>query len=273
MIIQPSTIKAAFSKHFEKYASTRSRVWGISYHVDCWKSGKDAFFQRNPQLFDKIYEELRGKWQVFRRTKGQHWSAQQTYDALVSLDASYARKKLSELEMEDADGLGETIQNMTGIKATSSGPSLVAISKFLHFWNPRLFVIVDRGAMWSWVFGHSWLWEQVLGIRKKVETRLSGKWADASDSACDPLSYLAILLWAGDLVRQNPTIPRSFAEYVSQHADADGLPLVEYEAAAVEWLLLGLAELPPGGVDVATNESTEAITEVLGDERDAGAAR
>jgi len=34
----------------------------------------------------------------------------------------------------------------------------------------------------------------------------------------------------------------------NRHAHDRGLPLVEYEAAAVEWFLLGLVELPPEGV-------------------------
>ena len=52
------------------------------------------------------------------------------------------------------------------------------------------------------------------------------------------------------MVRDNPHVPQVFAEHVQSHAARETLPadLERYEAAAVEWLLLGLVELPPDGV-------------------------
>ena len=72
----------------------------------------------------------------------------------------------------------------------------------------------------------------------------------APGAACDLLSYLAILRWSADVIRANSVIADCFAEHVKQHAGkaANDLPLAHYEAAAIEWLLLGLTELPPAGV-------------------------
>ena len=71
-------------------------------------------------------------------------------------------------------------------------------------------------------------------------------------TSCDPLGYLAVLTWASDLLRQNPDITPLFSEYVrsSKHDQSIDFPLDEYESAAVEWLLLGLAEIPPAGVEL-----------------------
>ncbi|HED53172.1 MAG TPA: hypothetical protein ENJ00_03105 [Phycisphaerales bacterium] len=73
-----------------------------------------------------------------------------------------------------------------------------------------------------------------------------------NNMSCDLLSYMAVLTWAGGVFRQNPAITPLFAEYVRgvEHDRPIDFPLDDYEAAAVEWLLLGLAELPPPGVEL-----------------------
>jgi hypothetical protein len=129
------------------------------------------------------------------------------------------------------------------------------MSKFLHFWNPRLFIIVDFGVIWGFVLRHSWLWNEVKTVRSKVEARLPGRRPDPSDKVCDALTYLSILLWAAELVGDNPQITSNFADYVGRHAAGHGLPLAEYEGAAVEWFLLGLVELPPAGVNLVIKDA------------------
>ena len=64
-----------------------------------------------------------------------------------------------------------------------------------------------------------------------------------------PIWYLDLLFWASALLRDNPAIRTAFAGQVREHAGGEELPsgLEDFEASAVEWLLLGLVELPPDG--------------------------
>ena len=100
--------------------------------------------------------------------------------------------------------------------------------------------------MWQWVFQHDWLWQQVVAF---APSWLRPKLAEPAET-CDLPRYLAILLWSSDVIRDNPAIIEHFVTYVRNHGGDAGcdLPLETYEAAAMEWLLLGLTELPPGGV-------------------------
>lgn len=250
MKIELSTIDAAFDMHHKHYASGR-KAWDIRHHVDCWRRAEKAFGRKSFEQFNELYEELRRKWQVFRGTDGRPWSAEETFDHLKALDALYGRKRLSECLLDDSGGIWRLLEATANIKPNKHGPSIVAMSKFLHFWNPRLFVIVDSGVIWGSVLEHWWLWDEVEKVRSEVESRLPGKRTDTSDKVCDALTYLSILLWAAKLVGDNPQIPSGFAEYVGRYADGHGLSLAEYEGAAVEWFLLGLVELPPAGVTIS----------------------
>jgi len=126
----------------------------------------------------------------------------------------------------------------------------MAISKILHFYNPRLFIIVDGGMMWNWALSHPWIWKQIEPLRRAVDMAVFGSAQKRGDTACDAASYVAILIWAGDLLRGNPEIGAAYDRFYRNHCDDQQLPadLATYEAAAVEWLLLGLVELPPSGV-------------------------
>jgi hypothetical protein len=187
---------------------------------------------------------------VFRGTHRTPWSAEKTFDHFKALDGPYGRKRLSQVLLEDSGGIWRLLEDTAGIKPNKHGPSIVAMSKFLHFWNPRLFVIVDSGVIWGLVLSHWWLWDEVEKVRFQVKAFLPGKGTDTSDEVCDTLTYLSILLWAGKLVADNSQISAGFAEYVGHYSDEHELPLAEYEGAAVEWFLLGLVELPPAGVNL-----------------------
>jgi hypothetical protein len=103
--------------------------------------------------------------------------------------------------------------------------------------------------MWKWVFAHSWLKGPIdkIGAKFREPSRKRGT---PDDRACDLISYLAILLWTADLVRQNPSLTPAFANYVrTRCSDIGSIPLEEYEAAAVEWFLLGVVDLRPPGID------------------------
>ncbi len=250
MGVSQPTIDAAFERHRQRYAQRPRRAWDIPHHIECWRRAHRAFAEGAFDDFQWLYEGLKGYWQVFRGSKGKPWSARQVYDHLIKLDKEFRRKRLSRLTVADAEPLMRLLGSMSGIKRTKDGASVMALSKFLHFWNPRLFVIVDRAYIWNWVFAHSWLGDQVAAVRQLIAGPGAG--AMNANGACDLTSYAAILLWSGALIMQNPGILPAFADYVAAHAAGTTLPsgLDEYEAPAVEWFLLGLVELSPGGVSL-----------------------
>lgn len=169
---------------------------------------------------------------------------------LTTFDERWRRLGLRELIDEDISGCWRILQSMTGLKPLTYGPSAVAISKFLHFWNPRLFVIVDDAVVWKWVFGHRWLRRLMSETRGRIRPLMGGTWKVVSDGACDLRSYLAIVRWSAEVIADNPAIMDSFAKHVARHAEDKQIDVTveSYDAAAMEWLLLGLVEIPPAGV-------------------------
>lgn len=267
MTFDDETVTAAFEQHRLRYAQKQKGAWDIAYHVEMWQRARAAFDGPGcMKSFQGLHDELHSRWQISRRGKGNHqsqWTAQEIYSKLRKGTAAFASKRLSSLSIVDADCLWPLLQGLEGLKVnSSSGPSIMAVSKFLHFWNPRLFVIVDRGVIWNHVFGHWWLWDSFKVARKTTDTYLAEqKLFEApqkrSDEVCDLSSYLAVLVWASQLLKANPKISRNFEEYVQRHAGGVPLPtdIEQYEAVAIEWFLLGLVEIPPPGVHVNTRDS------------------
>jgi hypothetical protein len=64
------------------------------------------------------------------------------------------------------------------------------------------------------------------------------------------MDYLAVLVWGGRVLRDNPGVCSAFANYVERNCKGPVVKLREYEGAALEWLLLGLVELPPAGLTI-----------------------
>ena len=245
MKIDNQTIEKAFEQHHKRYVSVGGKAWDIKEHVKYWGLAHQAFEQDSLDKFKDLYAHLRREWQVFRGVFGEPWDARQTFDTLGAFPQTWREKCLSQLSHTDVHECGKLLDTFSGIKPLKHGKSVVAISKFLHFWNPKLFVIVDRAAMWQWVFGHKWLGDSVTAFARG---RLGLELVSRPDQ-CGLQWYVCILFWSGQMLRANPEILQCFADYVRDKSKDIGrdLPLESYEAAAMEWLLLGLAELPPAG--------------------------
>jgi hypothetical protein len=225
-------------------------LWRIPDHLKCWGRARLAFEAGSFTDFDWLYGEMKRRWQAFRNARSRPWSARKTFDHLTGLDEQWRRLALRDMTDEMVPGCWRILQSMTRLKPLKYGPSVVAISKFLHFWNPRLFVIVDDAVVWRWVFGHRWLRRMMSGTRRRIGPLIDGSSETVSDGACDLLSYLAIVRWAAEVIESNPTIVDCFARHVARHAEGTpiGVPVERYDAAAVEWLLLGIVEIPPAGI-------------------------
>jgi len=158
MRLTEEAITAAFDQHHRVYA--QGKRWSIGHQIDLYNAAKDAFLagtEEPPGGFTKVYKALRGGWQVFRTPKGKAPEAEDVYGELLKMEDRFRTRHLSGLTEQDILPLWDSLRSVEGIKVNDDGPSVVAISKFLHFWNPRLFVIVDSAVMWEWVLRHRWI--------------------------------------------------------------------------------------------------------------------
>ena len=252
MLLSSSVIEAAYECRYRQYE--QKRLWGIDYHLKCWELGRRAFEDGSFKAFNKLYGELRGNWQVFR---SKHFNAP-TVDALYALlqrtDKGLRNLRLGDFANLDSNRLQMVWEAMTevgSIKENKDGPSVMATSKFLHFLNPRLFVIVDREAMWNWVFRHGWLHDEVERVNAILPAYLPTQASLHKYFQADLRWLLAITVWSGQLMQANPSINAAFDSHIRKYAK-ESVPenIGTYDAAAIEWLLLGLVELPPEGVTI-----------------------
>ncbi len=251
MKLSTATMEAALRQHGEKYGGDQDG--GIRYHVRCWTQAHEAFEAGSPEAFEWLYEQLRSRWQVFRSRNWRPSTARRVKRILDGLPAEVRRLRLGELAQPTPAVLSKVWGAITGaaaIKKNSNGPSLVATTKFLHFWNPRLFVIADRAIIWNWAFAHGWLWGQVQRVRDSLGMAVPEPVRKDRLFKSELGDYLAVLVWGACVLRANPGIMQSFAKHVAAHCDSVPAYVREYEGAALEWLLLGLVELPPAGVTI-----------------------
>jgi hypothetical protein len=252
MRISENTVSEAFGAFHRRYVAKPKRAWDLDHHGRLWAdSPADVESINEIAGFVRTLEELRAYWQIARGKGSKMMEFSAVLPMLRKNAGAVAIKRLSTIKETDAFSLFELVRSASDIKRVNGKPSLMAISKVLHFFNPRLFVIVDRAMVWDWTLAHRWLWEPIEAIRERIDLVTGCDHAARSDAACDITSYVAILIWSGELLRENSHIGGQFAAFLRAHTTFEAqLPadLETYEAAAVEWLLLGLVELPPPGV-------------------------
>ncbi len=234
--ITEEVIDSAFNCFAERYQNWFADSEAM---LNLYNSANGAFVgEGSLEDFRTVYEELRRKWKVFRGSQG-HWSLERTYSVLKDLSEDLRNCCLSELDIHKWRDVWNAIENLKDIKQLKEGPSLVAISKFLHFWNPRLFVIFDSEVVENWVFRHKYLADQLNS--EPVKSMLDQLNLNNNSRLT---KYFKALVFASDLISNYPHIMETFASKV--HND-----IGTYEATAAEWFLLGLVELPPGGIEVS----------------------
>ncbi len=247
MQITERTIDLAFEAHERVHFK-----WPISEIIRYWGYGESAFAQPpDPAAFEKLYDGLKG-WQVFRPMKSPPTS-KGVYNVLASAVSRFPgvkKLKLSELTPGNLWQVGIVLDAARHLKMNDDGPSLMAVSKFLHFMNPRLFVIVDRLFVGDFVLQHDWVRQEVKAAMPHAPKNGSEREVLGSCLMSGGLRYLDILLWAGGVMRDNPCIVEAFGGYAKRRAGEAVLPedYRQYEGAAFEWLILGLVHLSPNGV-------------------------
>ena len=241
-----AAIAAAYQHHKQHIAG--GRAWDVGHHLGLISDAEKAFGDGRFSDFETVYEALSSHWQVFRKAKS-HWPARKTFKMLRGLEQAYRSRRLSALTDADILPLWTLLSSLKSIKVLASGrDSVVAVSKFLHFWNPGLFVIVDQGVVWDQVFDRWWVWDSLAAVRSRIDGVI-GAGPEHDDSACDLATYLAVLFWAAELVSTHSDLIPEFVRYVSEFENPPVQP-ARLEALAVEWFLLGVVQIPPAGISV-----------------------
>lgn len=243
-VLNSSVIRRAFELHHAHYGVDG---WPEEHHLQLADKGVECIANNQLGGFDEIYDDLKGRWQVFRGAK-EYWSSKKVKKAFRQVLADGVQQRFAEIglrELKDKDipALWSVLEKFRGIKTLKKDDSVVAVSKFLHFFNPRLFVIVDHGIMWKYVLDHWWLWETCEPFVEKAQGFVpeTESWGGEK---CALLDYLGILLWSRAILRKCPALMSTYRQHLFGTLNYPSKVAGKYESLAVEWLLLGLVEMP-----------------------------
>jgi hypothetical protein len=251
--IDAQTVQLAFKQRDEIYA--QGRGWTSEDFCRLWRYGERAFSGAGDRTsFSELHSVLRKYWQVFRGPLAIAPDPAYAFELLIRVSSRFPDLRqlcLSQVSTRHTPRVIQVLTDASAIKQNKYGPSLVAATKFLHFWNPRLFVIVDDAVMAGYVLKHQWIQKEIRTVQAGLGQELVGQLGSSPVvQAGGGLSYPAILFWAGEVIRENPVIMEAFAANLRACVAQETLPIdyQTFEAAAFEWMLLGLVELPPSGV-------------------------
>ena len=204
LVFSTDMITHAFRRFEQAYPG-----WQIKDKLQIYEDATQA--GGSYEHFQRVYQALRG-WQIFRG-KSPATPPHKVFECLTALDQDLKAKRLHTLNKPEAARLPHALITVAGIKQTKRGPSLMAISKFLHFWNPKMFVIVDREMMENWVFEHYWIREAI----RKTAQELSETQSYSEEIQYPFVYYAAVLLWCSNLLRKNPSLTDYFSAFIKPH--------------------------------------------------------
>jgi hypothetical protein len=232
----PRPIKDYFQPHGQKraleaYASfAGGSAWSIPMKMDLYVSSRAAFNPENTDVvaftaFEAIYGNLVSYWQVFRpHGADECWPARQIFDTIKQHFAGFGWGGPVSLTNLLSDGKHQSLMfslmEMEKIKPNNDYP-IMAVSKFLHFYNPSLFPIYDTEVIWNRVFKH---------FKKDYDSfRTSSNLATRAGDAAFLRNYLC---WASSLVESAHTgFMTAFVDWLG-----DELPRRKFDALGRETL-------------------------------------
>jgi hypothetical protein len=135
--------------------------WPIREKMDLYEASRIAFDPTADDriafgAFERIYNTLAGGWQVFRpHSPNVCWPPRQIFETI--------RREFSDFRWDgtvnltnfingvEREALLSNLASMAGLKPNQGYP-IMAVSKFLHFYNPSLFPIYDDAVIWKKVY-------------------------------------------------------------------------------------------------------------------------
>lgn len=150
---------------YARFAFAPEKGWHLEDKVKLYDASRRAF---EPTLspgdtlseFRKIYEALfrparAGGWGVGRNSSGPCWSIEKTFETIKSEFHLFRwGGPITLASFHTSNGhaaLLSRLAKLKGLKPVSNYP-VMAVSKFLHFYNPELFPIYDKEVIWDGVF-------------------------------------------------------------------------------------------------------------------------
>src|SRR5439155_6649195 len=139
-----------FEIALDSYYNEINPKWPITDKMRLYQRARDAFdqkipFQTREEHFQFIYNELQSKWSVFRNA--QRYMSYKEVFLLLNTDAcqACARERITLINCTNQfPSISRCIEMVKTIKTNADGYSVMAFSKFLHFFNPTLFPIYDN---------------------------------------------------------------------------------------------------------------------------------
>lgn len=227
----------------------KKRRWYIEDKLMMYRWAKTAFEEQVVEqekilAFTEIYEQLRKYWQVFRNARGEYWSAKKIFEVFISDCRSCSREsELSLLTIKPRSTESQEVLNvlrgLANLKPSADYPWM-AVSKFTHFFNPKIFPIYDQTVIWNLVLN---------GVFRDDYRRWCAR------NYLNPLGpgakfNLHYMLWAGHSIRNaDDDFMKYFTEwFISQVGSGEGKnyfldDLHQYYATAFEFVAIGATEL------------------------------
>jgi hypothetical protein len=152
-----------------------------------------------------LFGHLRSWWGLGRN--GTLWDASTAFDVQINeCEPCFRRNGLTLTSLEDKSNqqaVVECLENMRGVKQLRSGSyPIMALSKNLHFYNPRLFAIYDNDIVLKKVYRI---------FRADWNSCYRGIVVNSDDEGI--AFYLAYLLWGGQMIRE------AYASFMDDFAD------------------------------------------------------
>ena len=231
----------------DAYSRSAAPAWSVAAKLKLYDLSRCAFpsngthDERTFSAFETIYDELRRCWQVFRSSvNASPWPAKTVYRMLRDEFAGFSRCQpvtLPTFNTSPQSGfLLPRLAAMRGIKSNANYPDMT-VSKFLHFYNPKLFPIYDTDVVCNKVF------KRFKVCYQQVEST-----ANAMSAGGDGVFLLNYIRWASSLMKgAHPGFMLEFVSWVESEVpprqfEAIGRQTVsELYATAFEFTAIGAA--------------------------------
>lgn len=150
---------------YAQFAFAPKRGWGIQAKMELYEASRRAFDPSVPQaetssafrrIYDDLYRPARADgWGVGRKSSGPCWPAPKTFETIKTEFHLFRWGGPITLLNFHTSGdwavLLSSLEKMREMKPLAGYP-VMAVSKFLHFYNPELFPIYDNEVIKDGVF-------------------------------------------------------------------------------------------------------------------------
>jgi len=222
--------------------------WSVAYRLELYNHAKIAFdsalgVEIREASFAQIYESLRGYWQVFRGAETA-WDEEAAFAFFSTADDDCGLGSVRSLESISRAEMKQVVLNflekLGDMKTVPDGgyPTTCA-SRFLHFYNPKLFPNVDNALINQQVL-------QVFGLEFDKYCADTG----IAEWDYETSFYGQYMLWAGKHIQMaDPEFFSDFETWFKAQVEGEDDPngvleeITKYHAAAFEFVAVGAAKL------------------------------